>query len=122
MGVVAPSRRTTGGISFRLEDIGMGKLRSWALISIGALGVSTVLAACSTERREDAPVASRVPLGKRATQSLQNAFPQAKVDSGIGRPTRLYGTALATGTTHSDSAERFRSAHAASLGIPLNEL
>ena len=99
----------------------MGKLRSWALIGIGVLGVCTQLAACS-ERREDAPTASRVSSAKTALQSLQEAFPRAKVDATLGRPTRVYGAALATGASNNDSAEHFRVAHAASLGIPLTEL
>jgi len=63
-----------------------------------------------------------VAAAKSGLQSLQSAFPQAKVDTAVGHPTRLYGAALATGATIDDSVESFRSAHAASLGIPLSEL
>jgi hypothetical protein len=99
----------------------MAKWRSWALISVSVLGISAQLAACS-ERRQDPPSASHVASPKGARQALQDSFPGAKVDAAIGHPARLYGTALATGATVNDSAERFRSAHAASLGIPVSEL
>ena len=99
----------------------MGNLRSWALLGIAILGSCIQLAACS-ERREATPSISRAALPKGTSQSLQNAFPQAKIDTAIGRPTRLYGATLATGATINDAAEAFRAAHAASLGIPLSEL
>jgi len=100
----------------------MGKIRSWALIGIGVFGGSALLAACSSERREDTPKVSHALAPKGALQSLQDAFPRAKIDTAIGHPTRLYGTALATGATLNDSAESFRLAHAASLGISASDL
>ncbi|MEI9935599.1 MAG: hypothetical protein WDO69_00110 [Pseudomonadota bacterium] len=99
----------------------MGKWRSWALIGIGVLAGCAQLAACDG-RHEDAPSASHQPPPKGTLQARQDAFPGAKVDTAIGHPTRLFGTALATGATVDDSAEHFRVAHAASLGIPVSEL
>ena len=104
----------------------MGNLRSWALLSVAALGACAQLAACSSERREAAPgvkpSTGHIAASKGVAQSLQNAFPQARVNATIGHPTRLYGSALATGSSVDDAAERFRSAHASSLGIPTSEL
>lgn len=104
----------------------MGNLRSWALLSVAALGACAQLAACSSERRETAPgvkpSVGHLAAPKGVTQSLQNAFPQARIDASIGHPTRLFGAALATGSSVDEAAEHFRSAHAASLGIPVSEL
>ena len=99
----------------------MGNLRSRALLAAGLAAGVTHLAAC-TERREEKASAPHVPATNSPRQALHDAFPLARVDATNGRPTRVYGTALATGATLNDAAERFRLTHAASLGIPASDL
>jgi Gylcosyl hydrolase family 115 C-terminal domain/Dictyostelium (slime mold) repeat len=100
----------------------MAELRSWAVLGVGVLGACAQLAACSSGKQEEPPSAGHTASLKAPQQSVQSAFPLAKVDAAIGRPTRVYGAALATGATAFDSADRFRSAQATSLGIPTSEL
>src|SRR4051794_21899545 len=71
-----------------LEDSGMGNMRSWALLSVAALGACAQLAACtSSERREAAPgikpSTGQIAATKGVAKSLQNAFPQARIDASI---------------------------------------
>ena len=103
----------------------MAKLRSWTRLAIGVLASVAPLVACNGQRREDAPATPHTPSSaavKSATQVLQDAFPRAKLDAPLGHPTRLYGSALASGRTVEESAERFRLAHTAALGMPAAEL
>ncbi|MES1172938.1 MAG: hypothetical protein ABUL62_01325 [Myxococcales bacterium] len=100
----------------------MADLRSWALIGIGVLGGCAQLAACSSGHPEEAPSAARPALLQSPPEALQAAFPRAKLDAASNRPSRLYGTALASGATAADAADRFKQAHAAALGMPSTEL
>ncbi|MFZ5893929.1 MAG: hypothetical protein ACOY0T_22900 [Myxococcota bacterium] len=99
------------------------------MISKFGLGISLVLsvvgasalAACSSTN--DTPREAQVAATQQALESLQAAFPKARVEKAIdGRVKRVYGTAMSTGATPVEAAERFRREQAGALALNAAEL
>ena len=99
----------------------MRRLHWLALTGAGVFAASAGLPACGVSDGA-APGEQAVSGSKQALQSLQAAFPSAKVESKQGRVTRVYGALLSTGATAAEAAERFRLDHASAFGAAAAEL
>src|SRR4051812_32487560 len=95
-------------------------MRKFALmVGCCAAGVSA-LAACGAS--DHAPPEAHVATAPQALQSLQRAFPNARVDMAAGRAKRVYGSTLSTGATPFEAAERFRREQASALALDALDL
>ena len=95
-------------------------MRKFALMMGCCVVGASALTACGAS--DHAPPEARVATAPQALQNLQQAFPNARVDMAAGRARRIYGSALSTGATPFEAAERFRREQANALSLDALDL